>query len=374
MTTISHIRLSSHCNDLGGKIWNPAIRWTQKYAVFVEVIDSNGQVGLGECWCFDTAPDPLLAFLRTEVIPHFIGVQIDDAFEVAQRQIERATLTARHGMLMSALSGIDIAIWDLKAQRADLPLWRVINPNAAGDFQLYGSGGLYGQNKTLQDLQTEMASMRDDGFHILKMKVGALSVEQDVARVKAALDMLPAPHKLIVDGVYKYTATTAMQLFEALPRDRIEAFQSPIAAHDYAGMAELVKNGVPVMATEAEYRDELHQKLVQEVRVPFLQTAPVAVGGISRLQQLQRLISHSETRITLEVSSTSVALIAACHLAAASKDIAHVERHYVHQVFFEQLNLASSPDSPGQFFLPEKPGLGCFLPKDQVTVHSTNTH
>jgi len=374
VTTISQIRVSSHCNDLGGKIWNPAIRWTQKYAVFVEIVDSNGQVGLGECWCFDTAPDALIAFLRTEVIPHFVGIPVEDAFDVAQQQIVRATLTARHGMLMSALSGIDIAIWDLKAQSSDVPLWQAIDPNAGGEFQLYGSGGLYGQQKTLQDLQVEMRSMADAGFQILKMKVGALSIEDDVKRVMAALDTLPEPYKLIVDGVYKYSADQALRLFDALPRHRIEAFQSPVAAHDYAGMATLVKHGVPVMATEAEYRDELHQKLVEDVRVPFLQTAPVAVGGISRVQELQRLIANSETRLTLEVSSTSVALVAACHLAAASKDIAHVERHYVHQVFFEQLNFVSSPDFPGQFSLPKVSGLGCFLPKDQVTVHFETTH
>ena len=67
MNSIKQIAVKFHCNDLGGKVWNPALRWTKKFAVFVELIDDAGRVGLGECWCFDSAPDALLAFLRTEV-------------------------------------------------------------------------------------------------------------------------------------------------------------------------------------------------------------------------------------------------------------------------------------------------------------------
>ena len=65
MPTISDIRVSSHCNELGGNLWNPAIRWTRKYAVFIEVETSDGALGLGECWCFDKAPDALIAFIKT---------------------------------------------------------------------------------------------------------------------------------------------------------------------------------------------------------------------------------------------------------------------------------------------------------------------
>ena len=66
MNQIARIRVSTHCNDLGGKVWNPALRWTRKYAVFVEVEDQDGVTGLGECWCFDSQPDALIAFLRKQ--------------------------------------------------------------------------------------------------------------------------------------------------------------------------------------------------------------------------------------------------------------------------------------------------------------------
>ena len=62
MARITRISVHTHCNDLGGKVWNPAIRWTLKYAVFVVLYDAEGRSGTGECWCFDSAPDALVAF------------------------------------------------------------------------------------------------------------------------------------------------------------------------------------------------------------------------------------------------------------------------------------------------------------------------
>lgn len=76
---ISRISVFTHCNDLGGAVWNPAIRWTRKYAVFVVVEDDAGVQALAKCWCFDPAPGALVAFLRTEVVPKFLGVALADA-------------------------------------------------------------------------------------------------------------------------------------------------------------------------------------------------------------------------------------------------------------------------------------------------------
>ncbi|WP_265516894.1 enolase C-terminal domain-like protein [Nitratireductor luteus] len=363
---VSRISVSSHCNDLGGKVWNPAIRWTRKYAVFVEIETCDGRVGLGECWCFDAAPDALIAYLRTEVVPHYIGLGLDDFAVVAEALTRRATLTARHGILATALSGIDIAMWDLRAQQASRPLWARINQHGRGVAPLYCSGGLYGQDKTTADLTDEMSGMAREGFRLSKMKVGALSIEADVARVKSVLAALSEDARLIIDGVYSYTSDEAQRLFDMLPVERIEAFQSPTKACDIAGMAALSRAGIAVMATEAEYRDELHRQLVEEARVAFLQTAPVACGGISRVLELGRLVAGTETRLSLEVSSSAVALMAACHLAAADDAIAHVEKHTVHRVFFDDLNLVRRPGD--LFALPDRPGLGITLRHADVSA------
>ena len=365
---ITQIKVHTHCNELGGKIWNPSIRWTDKYAVFVTLHDSAGKVGLGECWCFDAAPDALVAYLRTEVIPHFLGQILTDVPRIAHGLFEKATLTARHGILASALAGIDIAMWDLTAKHENTPLWRRLNKDGSGSANLYASGGLYGEGKSVEDLCKEMTAHAARGFALSKMKVGALSLQEDTARVKAVLVALPETAKLIIDGVYSYSYDDALRLFEALPPERIEAFQSPTKAWDYTGMAQLTMAGVPVMATEAEYRPEIHDRLIEEVGVAFLQTAPIAVGGLSQIEVLAAKVKDTQTRLSLEISSTAIALMAAVHAAAAYAEVAHVEYHSVHTVFFDALELAQGKEDPSRVTPPDEPGLGISLPDNDVLV------
>ncbi|MGY3439776.1 MULTISPECIES: mandelate racemase/muconate lactonizing enzyme family protein [unclassified Marinovum] len=373
MPRIARATLATHANDIGGKLWNPAIRWTVKHAVFVVLEDDAGNAGLGECWCFDAAPDALLAFLRTEVLPHFEGAELSDVEGIAARLIDRATLTARHGILLSALSGIDLAVWDLRSRQSNLPLWQALNATGSGAVSLYASGGLYGEGKSDQDLAREMAGFAAQGFPLSKMKIGGLSISEDLARVNAVLSALPPEARLIIDGVYSYTATEARAIYEALPQGRIEAFQSPLKAYDIAGMAELSRAGVPVMALEAEYRREVHALLVHEARVAFLQTAPIASGGVTGVRALANLCSGTDTRLSLEVSSTGVALMAACHIAAAEPLVAHVEYHSVHRVFFNDFGLGPEGFDPRKFTLPATPGFGVSLPDPQrAAPHNKN--
>lgn len=361
MSRVVGISLGSHTNDLGGKIWNPAIRWTKKHSVFVTLEDESGARGIGECWCFDTAPDALLAFLRTEVVPHFLGAELAEVPEICARLTRAATLTARHGILASALSGVDIAAWDLRAKLSGKPVWQLLDDTRSGSVQLYASGGLYGLDKSKEQLGQEMAGFAGQGFSLSKMKVGGMPLEDDIARVNAVLAVLPQDASLIIDAVYSYSADQAQQLYDALPEGRIAAFQSPVAADDLKGMRQLGDAGIAVLANEAEYRAELHTGLIEEARVAYLQVAPVACGGISRVMAMNEQLQGIPTRLSLEVSSTAVAMMAACHLAAANSAIAHVEYHSVHTVFFDRLALSWRKQTPGVVQLPDVPGLGIEL-------------
>jgi L-alanine-DL-glutamate epimerase-like enolase superfamily enzyme len=375
MSRIANISVHTHCNDIGGRVWNPAIRWTKKYAVFVVIEGNAGQTGLGECWCFDTKPDTLVTFLSTEVIPHFLGAQLSDVPSIIERLTLAATLTARHGILASALSAVDIAAWDLRAKNLGRPLWTALNPEGSGQATLYASGGLYAEGKSNSALAEEFASFADKGFRLHKMKVGGAPVEEDVKRIEAVLAVLPKGTSLIIDGVYSFTIDTAREIYEKLPTDRIAAFQSPLRASNLDGMRMLGRAGIPVMATEAEYRREIHDVLIHDVGVAFLQTAPIACGGITRLQALCAATDGTDTHVSLEVSSTAVALMAACHLAAAHDQIAHVEYHSLHDVFFDRLDLDWGVTPNGTVALSREAGLGILLERENpdITIHARHT-
>ena len=280
-------------------------------------------------------------------------------------------------MLASALSGVDIALWDLRSRMAEQPLWRFLSANKLpsethnGQVYLYGSGGLYGENKSTTDLTFEMREMQEKGFDLVKMKIGDLPIKEDLKRVRAVLAELPISCNLIIDGVYCYSVDEAMQLFNALPTHRIAAFQSPLNAIDIEGMQALTSADIPVMATEAEYRSEVHHALIDSNAVKYLQTAPIACGGITRLHELSDSISATPIRLSLEVSSTAIALLAACQFASADKRVTHTEYHFMHQVFFDELTLTPVPNRNGWFRLPDQPGLGLTIPTDAVLTQFT---
>ncbi|MBT6634370.1 MAG: mandelate racemase/muconate lactonizing enzyme family protein [Gammaproteobacteria bacterium] len=363
---ISSIKVSTVLNDLGGKVWNPQIKWSKKYSVFVELISDTGLSGVGECWCFDSSPDALIAFLRTEVLPHIVGCELNEAWGNLGDLKCRAVLTARHGILCSASSGVDIGLWDLNAKSKNVPLWKAINADGAGVAHLYASGGLYGSNKTIELLCKEMKSYIDAGFDTVKMKIGGMKIDDDIARIEAVCRSIGPNVSLIIDGVYSYDQESALAIFSKVQHNNIIAFQSPMRAHNFSHMRNLCAQDVPVMMTEAEYRPEVFEQLIEGGSVKILQVSPIACGGITPLLELAERASKVGVMLSPEISSTAVAMMAGCHLAAAFESINLVEYHMVHQVFFDQLPFSSNDLKGSKVPLPDSAGLGISLVSDNV--------
>jgi L-alanine-DL-glutamate epimerase-like enolase superfamily enzyme len=361
---IKEIRVFVVSNDLSGKVWNPKIRWRVKHSVLVEVATEEGLTGLGECWCFDLAPDALAAFIASEVRPRILGADALDPEAIARRLNDTTTLSARHGIMASALSGIDIALWDIAARAKGVPLWRLLGGKAP-QVPVYASGGLYGENKTVDDLAAELTGYIAQGFDHVKMKVGALPAAEDEARVRAVRRALGQGPKLTIDGVYSFDAAAA-QAFHARVADcGIAAFQAPLPAEDLDGMAALVAAGVPITALEAEYQMPVIRALIERPAVAILQFALVACGGISAGRHIAAMAAEADVPCSLEVSSTAVAQMAAFHFAAAHPQVASVEVHMVHRMLFEHFPFPPEAIRDGRLTLPDRPGLGIELPPGQ---------
>lgn len=359
---IADVRVFSAVNDLAGKVWNPKIRWTRKYSVIVEVVTDTGLSGVGECWCFDRTPDPLVTYLRSEVIPFVVGQAVNEWAATHRALSDKATLSARHGILASALSGIDIALWDLAAQSKGVPLYQELG-GSDGRVAVYASGGLYGENKSSDDLAAELAGYIERGFRQVKMKVGALSQQDDAARVAAVRARLGDTAELMVDGVYSYDARGAADFHARIIDAGVSAFQSPVAADDIEAMAWLVsERGVPVMGLEAEYRLPILGLLLERRAVSVLQIATVACGGMTVARNVLDLALEAGVPASLEVSSTGVATMAALHLGAAHRAVVSVEYHMVHQVLFDLLPFPPDGVCDGFVQLPDRPGLGLEVP------------
>ena len=140
-------------------------------------------------------------------------------------------LTGRRGLVTRAISGIDVALWDVRAKVAGLPLYRLLG-GYRQRVPTYIAGGYYEDGKGLSALAQEMESYVELGARAVKMKIGALSLAEDVARVAAARRAIGPEVKLLVDANCAYRAFEAIKMARRLEEYDVYWFEEPVAPDD----------------------------------------------------------------------------------------------------------------------------------------------
>jgi L-alanine-DL-glutamate epimerase-like enolase superfamily enzyme len=356
--------------DLGGQVFNPRIVWKRKQAVFIEVENSNGIVGWGECWTFDQSADALVRFLQTEIIPAVIDREFSSIESMWQEIWSNTVLSGRHGMTAAALSGLDNALWDILAQEKGVSLGEAISPDKdMRPVPVYASGGLYRKDGCIKELQKEMRHYVRDGFRCVKMKIGALEFKQDLERVRAAREAIGDETNLIVDAVYSLDRVMAERWLPEWEALNIQAVQAPFRAQEWDAMQWLNRDcGMPVMVFEAENRFEIFRALLKNEAVGILQFSPIAVGGVSASCRLIRLAESFGCPVSMQCSSSWVAEMIALQIARANASVRHVEIHTLHRMLFECAEREHLQLKNGCLHIGSAPGLGFVPPYSGLTA------
>jgi L-alanine-DL-glutamate epimerase-like enolase superfamily enzyme len=159
-----------------------------------------------------------------------------------------------HGDRSVAVGVLDMALWDLAAKLAGVPLWRLISDRWNGgavnqQVFTYAAGGYYYPGKGLAELQAEMQSYLDRGYRVCKMKIGGASLDADIARIEAALEVVCAGRNLAVDANGRFDLKTAVAYAEALEPYDLFWYEEAGDPLDYALQAELARHYDGPMAT-----------------------------------------------------------------------------------------------------------------------------
>lgn len=159
-----------------------------------------------------------------------------------------------HAERSIAVGTIETAIWDAVAKAEDRPLWRVLadrfgGGRAADRVFCYVGGGWYRPGGTLADLEDEIRRHLDAGYTLVKIKVGGAPLDEDRARIEAALGILGSSQRLAVDANAKFGRDEAHRYAQALAPYRLRWFEEPCDPHDYGLFAELAEVYAPPLAT-----------------------------------------------------------------------------------------------------------------------------
>src|SRR5437016_3919693 len=341
---------------LEGRSWNPTFRWHERRAPLLVIETDAGQAGVGECWSRQPQISLVLDELADRCAPVLLGRDPLERASIAT-QLEARAASTEPWVAAAAESAIDIALWDLAAQAAGQPLWRALG-GSMGRAAVYASGGLYRDGASLKDLAHEFEAYVDQGFTAVKMKLGALPLEADLERARTVRNAVGDEVTLWVDAVNQLTRASAPAWCAALTRVGVAAVQAPLPFDDISGMADINASLLPVIATEAEHREEAFRALVEANAVTYLQYCVGLCGGFSGAMRIDALAATHAVNTTPQCFSTAVLQAASLHLGAARGNVIAVEFHRFHDHLAAALPAVVRNGKAGFVHLDDAPGLG----------------
>src|SRR3569623_634195 len=212
------------------------------------VRDADGAEGVGYTYTVGRNGGAIADILKREIPALIDGREADDTEAIWHQVWWGLHYGGRGGPTVLALSALDIALWDLKAQRLQQPLWKLLGGHAPR-VRCY-AGGIDLQLPLDQLLQQTDANL-ERGFRAIKMKVGRERLAEDVERVAAMRRHLGDGFPLMVDANMKWSADQAIRAARAFQPHDLTWLEEPLIPDDVAGYARVVREaGVPIAAGE----------------------------------------------------------------------------------------------------------------------------
>jgi len=198
-------------------------------------------------------------------------------------------LTGRRGLVTRAISAIDIGLWDIRAKVAGLPLYKLLG-GYRDRVPTYIAGGYYEEGKGLKELAQEMESNVEMGARAIKMKIGGVSIRQDVERVKAVREAIGPDVKLLVDANCAYRFYEAIQIAKRIEDYDIFWFEEPVAPDDYDGHRKLAEaTTIPIATGENEYTRYGFRDLIRNDCAAILNADAKILGGVTEFMKVAAL-------------------------------------------------------------------------------------
>ena len=312
----------------------------------VRVRDRDGAEGLGYTFTAGHNGAAIDALLRREIPPLVCGAEAERIEHIWQNIWRTLHYGGAGGPTALALSAVDIALWDMKAKRARLPLWKLLGgfdpavPCYAGGIDL------------MLDAEQLLAQTRrnlDKGFRAIKMKVGRADLSEDVAKVRAMREMLGDGFPLMLDANMCWSADEAIRASHRFADYDVLWLEEPVPPEDIAGSARVLREGaLPVAAGENLRTLWAFQQLIAAGGVSFPEPDVTNCGGVTAFMK----IAHLAEAHHLPVTSHGAHDITV-HLLAAAPNRSYLEAHgfglerYLAEPLAIRDGLAHAPERPG---------------------------
>jgi L-alanine-DL-glutamate epimerase-like enolase superfamily enzyme len=267
-------------------------------------------------------------------------------------------ILGRRGISVCAISGIDLALWDLLGKHLGAPVWRLLGGRKAERMPAYASGGWADAEHIGEQL---LGYVRRGGFKAVKMRVGVIDGDptNSARRVLAARQALGPDIGLACDAHGTYTVAQAKRFCRLVEDANLMWFEEPVTADDKAGMAEVrAATAIPIAAGESEFNRFDFRDLAELRAADIFQPDLAICGGITEAVRISAIASAWNLRLAPHLWTGALAFAAGMHVAAATPAGWILEYSLGANPLLQELAQEPFVVRDGMLDIPDRPGLG----------------
>jgi L-alanine-DL-glutamate epimerase-like enolase superfamily enzyme len=338
-------------------------------AVIVKVTTSGGVTGWGEAH-HGRAHTAVAKLIETTLKQLILNMDADDVVGVWDRMY-RFQL-ASHGMgagACLAMSGIDMALWDIRGKALGLPLYKLLG-GSRKPIPAYAGGVSLGYQDP-EKLIDEARKSLDQGYKALKLRVGD-SVQKDIQRMRAVRKAFGDELVILTDANIGYELDDVRRVMPAMDELGIGWLEEPFPAHDHRSYREAKLCGrTPLAAGENHYTRFEFDRVIEDGAVTILQPDLSKSGGITECLRIAAMGSAQKLPVHPHSSMTGLNHAASIHFLAAIDNGGYFEGDVSKSNKFRD-ELVANPgaiDKDGNVWPLDKPGLGVEVDEEFLKKH-----
>ena len=353
---VKTIRLRAEIPAAGQVFSRSGVRNTRS-TTLIKVETDDGIYGLGSA----SGNGELIEFIVARVLqPMLVGMDptaIDEIWDAAYVRGGHKEFGTR-GIGVVALSGVDIALWDILGKVRGVPLYQLLGGKVRDKVPVYATA-LYPEEPS--KVARRARDFADQGFHGVKIKVG-FDLDQDIRIVRAVRQELGRDFIVMTDANQGYSIDVAINAAQAFADAGAFWLEEPLFVEDIEGHAILRQRGnTPIAVGENLHMAYAFENFILRGAVDFIQPDVARAGGITEIRKITALAARHHVPVSFHTWGDGVALAASVHLSAALQDCIVMELDYTYNPLREELLREPFKVEKGYLTPSDKPGLGIEL-------------
>ncbi|ORM71248.1 mandelate racemase/muconate lactonizing enzyme family protein [Pantoea rwandensis] len=355
--------------------------WVQgRSTVLVRIATDEGIEGWGETFSVGLQPPEIAAAtIESALKPLILGKDPRNTEVLWHDMYVKTRDYGRKGVVLGAISAVDIALWDICGKAANLPLWQLLGGAFRDTVQCYATGFFRSEGRGQADAMAHEAQRHSEsGFSLMKVKLG-FGIDDDVAVMSRIRDAVGDRCNFMVDVNHGYGANDAIRLGRALADYHLRWIEEPVVPEDYAGYRR-VRDAldIPIAGGEAEFSLYGFHDLIASQGIDIAQPDICLAGGFTALRHINVLALAGGVQVNPHVWGTAVGQYASLHMIAATP-VTHYAL-YANQPLFEydtsshpfRTALVENPleHQQGWLSLPQAAGLGFIINREFLSKHA----